>query len=107
MAGRARSMSHRGHPTAGCSRSSAIPRRTDRLSGPARSRTPAVKPANIILGARGGEFDVAKVVDFGVVTRLESGDGSLLATIDRAPGIAGTPCTCRRKRSRHPITADL
>ena len=33
-----------------------------------------IKPANIILTERGGEPDVAKVVDFGLVKRLASND---------------------------------
>ena len=35
-----------------------------------------VKPANIILTVRGGEPDVAKVVDFGLVKDLDTADGS-------------------------------
>jgi serine/threonine-protein kinase len=50
-----------------------------------------IKPANIILTTRGGEADVAKVVDFGLVTRLDMGDPAVSATIDAAPVLAGTP----------------
>ena len=50
-----------------------------------------VKPANVILGVRGGDPDVAKVVDFGLVTRLDTGNPTALATLDTAPVIAGTP----------------
>jgi len=47
-----------------------------------------VKPANVILIARGGEADVAKVVDFGLVKELEvSGDVALTGT----SAILGTP----------------
>jgi serine/threonine protein kinase len=47
-----------------------------------------VKPANVILMERGGESDVAKVVDFGLVKELEvSGDVSLTGT----SAILGTP----------------
>jgi serine/threonine-protein kinase len=48
-----------------------------------------IKPANIILTERGGEPDVVKVVDFGLVKELEPGGldetGTLTATL------AGTP----------------
>ena len=49
-----------------------------------------IKPANVILTNRGGVPDVAKVVDFGLVTRLDSGSDAA-ATLDRAPVVAGTP----------------
>ena len=50
-----------------------------------------IKPANIILCERGGMSDVAKVVDFGLVKRLEPGrlDATALATT--AHTILGTP----------------
>ena len=50
-----------------------------------------IKPANVILTVRGGQPDVAKVVDFGLVTRLDTGQAELSATLDRAPVVAGTP----------------
>lgn len=46
-----------------------------------------VKPANVILCQRGGEADVVKVLDFGLIKDLNSGDSQL--TEDGA--IAGTP----------------
>jgi serine/threonine-protein kinase len=47
-----------------------------------------VKPANVILMARGGDADVAKVVDFGLVKEIEvSGDVALTGT----SAILGTP----------------
>jgi serine/threonine-protein kinase len=49
-----------------------------------------IKPANVILTMRGGVPDVAKVVDFGLVTRLDTGSDAA-ATLDRAPVVAGTP----------------
>jgi serine/threonine-protein kinase len=49
-----------------------------------------IKPANVILTNRGGVPDVAKVVDFGLVTRLDTGSDAA-ATLDRAPVVAGTP----------------
>ncbi len=46
-----------------------------------------VKPANIILCKQGGQFDVPKVVDFGLVKDLSGGEASLTATST----LAGTP----------------
>jgi serine/threonine protein kinase len=39
-----------------------------------------IKPANIILSERGGEPDVAKIVDFGLVKPLSAGDPGLTGT---------------------------
>jgi eukaryotic-like serine/threonine-protein kinase len=50
-----------------------------------------IKPANVILTVRGGEPDVAKVVDFGLVTRLDTGGAASSETLDGAPVVAGTP----------------
>jgi eukaryotic-like serine/threonine-protein kinase len=48
-----------------------------------------IKPANIILTERGGEPDVAKVVDFGLVDSYASGDPRLTVS---TPGVlTGTP----------------
>jgi serine/threonine-protein kinase len=47
-----------------------------------------IKPANIILCQRGGVYDVAKVLDFGLVKDLEAGPGPGLTNVDM---IAGTP----------------
>ena len=47
-----------------------------------------IKPANIILTQQGGEPDVAKVVDFGLVKDLGSDADPALSTVD---AIAGTP----------------
>jgi serine/threonine-protein kinase len=48
-----------------------------------------VKPANVLVGERGGRFDFVKVVDFGLV-KLEAGDaGASLSAA--AGGITGTP----------------
>ena len=63
-----------------------------------------VKPANIVLCRRGGETDVAKVMDFGLVkdTREEGGAGE--------EGLAGTPLTMAPEMVlRRPLTpaADL
>ena len=50
-----------------------------------------VKPANIILTVRGGEPDVAKVVDFGLVKRFDADQAGVTLTVDGAPALAGTP----------------
>jgi len=47
-----------------------------------------IKPANIILTQQGGEPDVAKVVDFGLVKDIRSGEG---AALSQTGVIAGTP----------------
>ena len=48
-----------------------------------------IKPANVILTERGGELDVAKVVDFGLVRPVAADDGRLTVT---TPGVlTGTP----------------
>jgi len=48
-----------------------------------------IKPANIILCERGGQRDVAKVVDFGLVKRVEASDGD--AKLTGMNTITGTP----------------
>jgi serine/threonine-protein kinase len=50
-----------------------------------------IKPANVILTVRGGEPDVAKVVDFGLVKRIDSRRAELTMTVDGGPALAGTP----------------
>lgn len=47
-----------------------------------------IKPANIVLCRQGGELDVAKVVDFGLVKQLDQGPG---ATVSQDGTISGTP----------------
>jgi serine/threonine-protein kinase len=49
-----------------------------------------VKPGNIILTVRGGEPDVAKVVDFGLVKELDTSGGSQTQSVD-AHLLVGTP----------------
>ena len=49
-----------------------------------------VKPGNIILTVRGGEPDVAKVVDFGLVKELDTANGSTTRSAD-ANLLVGTP----------------
>ena len=48
-----------------------------------------IKPANIILTERGGEPDVAKVVDFGLVKPLTQGDPEVTASTSGT--LTGTP----------------
>jgi eukaryotic-like serine/threonine-protein kinase len=48
-----------------------------------------IKPANIILTERGGEPDVAKVVDFGLVKPFATGGGDL--TMSASNMLTGTP----------------
>jgi len=47
-----------------------------------------IKPANIILNRRGGQFDVVKVLDFGLVKAINSGQELELTAVD---SIVGTP----------------
>ncbi len=49
-----------------------------------------IKPGNIILTIRGGEPDVAKVVDFGLVKELDTTGGSQTRSVD-ANLLVGTP----------------
>jgi eukaryotic-like serine/threonine-protein kinase len=49
-----------------------------------------IKPGNIILTVRGGEPDVAKVVDFGLVKELETTSGSQTRSLE-ANLLVGTP----------------
>src|SRR5262249_7203024 len=50
-----------------------------------------IKPANVILTIRGGEADVAKVVDFGLVKRFMSLPTDVTVTSDGQTVLAGTP----------------
>jgi eukaryotic-like serine/threonine-protein kinase len=50
-----------------------------------------VKPANIILCERGGQPDVAKVVDFGLVKRVEVPTGAPTTGVTSLNTIVGTP----------------
>lgn len=63
-----------------------------------------VKPANIILTERGGEPDVAKVVDFGLVKPYTDGDAGLTVS---APGvITGTPLYLSPEAMTSPEASD-
>ncbi|MCC7033382.1 MAG: serine/threonine protein kinase [Acidobacteria bacterium] len=50
-----------------------------------------VKPANIILCERGGEPDVAKVVDFGLVKRIDAIDEEATQVVTAGIALLGTP----------------
>jgi len=63
-----------------------------------------IKPANIILTERGGEPDVAKVVDFGLVRPLEPGDPQMTATA--ASVLTGTPLYLSPEAMTMPEVAD-
>lgn len=47
-----------------------------------------IKPANIILNRRGGQYDVVKVLDFGLAKTINSGEELELTAVD---SIVGTP----------------
>jgi predicted Ser/Thr protein kinase len=63
-----------------------------------------VKPANIILTERGGEPDVAKVVDFGLVKPLAP--NSLQATMMGSSVLTGTPLYMSPEAMTSPDTGD-
>jgi serine/threonine-protein kinase len=63
-----------------------------------------VKPANVILTERGGEPDVAKVVDFGLVKPLASGSAAL--TVSMSTALTGTPLYMPPEAMNAPETAD-
>jgi serine/threonine-protein kinase len=63
-----------------------------------------IKPANIILTERGGEPDVAKVVDFGLVKRLNPDGAS--ATMTSAIVLTGTPLYMSPEALTTPDTVD-
>jgi serine/threonine-protein kinase len=48
-----------------------------------------IKPANVILCPRGGEYDIVKVVDFGLVKEIEDGDAE--TSLSGASVLMGTP----------------
>jgi serine/threonine-protein kinase len=50
-----------------------------------------VKPANIFACVRAGHYDVAKLLDFGLVKTDDPGDGELVEEAGRAGMVQGTP----------------
>jgi eukaryotic-like serine/threonine-protein kinase len=63
-----------------------------------------IKPANIILNHRGGQYDVVKVLDFGLVKSLR--DDEREATLTAAGSLAGTPLYLSPEAIERPNTVD-
>ncbi len=63
-----------------------------------------IKPLNIMLCRVGGEFDVAKVLDFGLVKNLSADAGTTLVT--NTTEISGTPMYIPPERVKNPTQAD-
>ena len=62
-----------------------------------------IKPSNIILTRRGGLFDFAKLVDFGLVKAVDAGQAAALTAAD---SIVGTPHYMAPEAIRLPDQAD-
>lgn len=62
-----------------------------------------VKPGNIMLCARGGEHDVAKLLDFGIVKQTRSPD---TRDVTQYSKVLGTPLFMAPERLRNPADAD-
>jgi tRNA A-37 threonylcarbamoyl transferase component Bud32 len=62
-----------------------------------------IKPANIMLNRRGGESDVVKVLDFGLVKAIE--DGSQAGHTDSG-GLTGTPLYMSPEAIQAPMSVD-
>src|SRR5262249_43980569 len=63
-----------------------------------------IKPANIILNRRGGQYDVVKVLDFGLVKSLKDDDSE--ASLTAAGSLAGTPLYISPEAIEQPDTVD-
>ena len=63
-----------------------------------------IKPANVMLCRRGGEFDVVKVLDFGLVKSVSEPH---TRDLTRALRILGTPSYMAPERIEHPGSADV
>jgi len=62
-----------------------------------------IKPANIFLCEQGGEPDVAKVLDFGLVKEVDGGGG---VGLTRADAVTGTPLYMSPESIREPTSMD-
>jgi len=62
-----------------------------------------IKPANIMLNRRGGEPDVVKVLDFGLVKALDEGQQ---ASLTAANGLTGTPLYMSPEAIQSPNAVD-
>lgn len=62
-----------------------------------------VKPANILLNARGGQFDVVKLLDFGLVKVSENSNAAL---VTNAGGVVGTPLYMSPEAFKSPDKVD-
>ncbi len=69
-----------------------------------------VKPDNVMLTARGGEHDFVKLLDFGIVKRVESDGTSVRAEAERSLThqlrLLGTPAYMAPERIGHPSAVD-
>lgn len=63
-----------------------------------------IKPLNIMLCRVGGEFDVAKVLDFGLVKNLTADPN--LTSVTNSTEISGTPMYIPPERVKNPTQAD-
>lgn len=62
-----------------------------------------VKPANVLLNARGGQFDVVKLLDFGLVKVAESSNAALVTKVG---GVVGTPLYMSPEAYKSPDAVD-
>lgn len=60
-----------------------------------------IKPQNVMLCSRGGELDVVKVLDFGLVKHIDPSDAATVSTV-----LAGTPRYMAPERFLNPKAAD-
>ncbi|HEU5075798.1 MAG TPA: serine/threonine-protein kinase, partial [Polyangiaceae bacterium] len=61
-----------------------------------------IKPANIMLCNQGGQVDVVKVLDFGLVKEIEGGD----QTLTQGSAITGTPLYMSPEALKDPASVD-